>query len=74
MFKPINFRDVLNLYQDKSSIDLTLNELKLLTSTCWNEKNHPLTIDMMKYKYTGRYSLGLNIIFVPNSSPFQKYL
>ena len=29
MFKPNNFRDVSNLYQDKSSMDMTLNELKL---------------------------------------------
>ena len=30
IFKPNNFRHVLNLYQDKSSMDLTLNEFKLL--------------------------------------------
>ena len=70
IFKPNNFRDVLNLYQDKSSMDMTLNEFKLLTSTCWNEKYQPLTIDMTKDKYTGQYRLGLNSIFVPNSSPF----
>ena len=70
IFKPNNFRDVLNLYQDKSSMDMTLNEFKLLTSTCWNEKYQPLTIDRTKVKYQGRYSLGLNSIFIPNSSPF----
>ena len=70
IFKPNNFRDVLNLYQDKSSMDMTLNEFKLLTSSCWIEKYQPLTIDMTKDKYTGRYRLGLNSIFVPNSSPF----
>ena len=70
IFKPINFRDVLNLYQDKSSRDMTLNEIKLLTSTCWNEKYQPFTIDMTKDKYTGRYRLGLSSILVPNSSPF----
>ena len=31
--------------------------------------NH-LTIDMTKDKYTGRYRLGLNSIFVPKTSPF----
>ena len=70
IFKPKNFRDVINLYQDKSSMDMTLNEFKLLTSTCWNEKYQPLTIDMTKDKYTGRYRLGLNNIFVSDSSPF----
>ena len=70
IFKPKNFRDVLNLYQDKSSMVITLNEFKLLTSTCWNEKYQPLTIDMTKDKHTGQYRLGLNSIFVPNMTPF----
>ena len=70
IFKPNNFRDVLNLYQDKSSMDITLNDFKLLSSTCWIEKYQPPTIDMTKDKYTGRYRLGLKSIFVPDSSPF----
>ena len=70
IFKPNNFRDVINLYQDKASMDMTLNEFKILTSTCWNKNYQPLTIDMTKDKYTGRYRLGLNSIFVPDSSPF----
>ena len=70
IFKPNNFRDVQNLYQDKASMDMTLNEFKLLTSTCWNKNYQPLTIDMTKDKYTGRYRLGLNSIFAPDSSPF----
>ena len=70
IYKPYNFRDVINLYQDKSSMDMTLNKFRLLTSTCWNDKNQPLTIEMTKDKYTGRYRLGLNSIFVPDSSPF----
>ena len=69
IFRPNIFRDVLNLYQDKASMDMTLNEFKLLTSTCWNEKYIPLTIDVTKDKYTGRYRLGLNSIFVPNTTP-----
>ena len=51
-------------------MDMTLNEFKFLTSTCWSEKYKPLTIDMAKDKYTGRYRLGLISIFVPDSSPF----
>ena len=70
IFKPNNFRDVINLYQGKASMDMTLNEFKLLTSTCWNKNYQRLTIDMTKDKYTGRYRLGLNSIFVPDSSPF----
>ena len=51
-------------------MDMALNEFKYLTSTCWNEKCQPFTIDMTKDKYTGRNRLGLNSIFVPNTSPF----
>ena len=69
-FKPNNFRDVINLYQDKASMDMNLNEFKYLTSICWSDKYKSLTIDMTKEKHTGRYRLGLNSIFVPNSSPF----
>ena len=36
-FKPNNFRDVQNLYQDKASMDMTLIEFKLLISTCWKK-------------------------------------
>ena len=38
IFKPYKFRDVQNLYQDKASIDMTLNEFKNLTSICWKKK------------------------------------
>ena len=70
VFKPNILRDVQNLYQDKTSMDMTLNEFKLLTSTCWNDKYQPLTIDMTKDKFTGRYRINLNSIFVPDSNPF----
>ena len=50
IFKPNKFRDVINIYQDKISMDLTANEFKLLTSTCWNEEYQPLTIDKTKVK------------------------
>ena len=59
IFKPHNFRDVLYLYQDKSSVDLTLNEFKLLTSTCWNEKYQPVTIDMTKNKLSIRINFNI---------------
>ena len=70
VFKPKNFRVVLILYQDKRSMDMTLNEFKLLTSTRWNEKYQPLTTNTTEDKCTRRYRLGLNSIFVPDSSPF----
>ena len=69
-FKLNNHRDVQNLYQDKASMDMTLNEFKLLTSTCWNENHQPLSIDKTKDKYTGCYRLGLNSLFIPHTNPF----
>ena len=48
IFKSNNFRDVQNLYQDKASMDMNLNEFKYLTSTCWDKKYRPITIDMTK--------------------------
>ena len=68
--KPNKSLDVCNIYEDKASMDMTLDEFKYLISTCWNEKYQPLTIDMTKGKYRGRYRLGLISVFVPHSSPF----
>ena len=70
IFKPNSSRDVRNLYQDKTSRDMTLEDIKYLTNTCCDEKYQPLTIDMTKDNYTGCYRIGLNSIFVPKSSPF----
>ena len=38
IFKPNNFTDVQNLYQDKASMDMTFSEFKFLTITCWDKK------------------------------------
>ena len=70
LFKTNNYLDVRNIYQDKASMDMTFYEFKSLISICWNEKYQPLTIDLTKDKYTGCYRLGLNSIFVPDTSPF----
>ena len=70
IFKPKNFLDVRHIYQDKASMDMTLDAFKYLTNSCWNEKYQPVTTDMTKDKNQGRYRLGLNSIFLPNSSPF----
>ena len=70
IFKPNNFRYVQNLYQDEVSMDMTLDDFKLLTTTRWNKNYQPLTIDMTKDRYQGRYRLGLNNIFVPDTTPF----
>ena len=70
IFKPNHFRDVEKRYQNNASIDMTLNGIKNLTSTCWNEKYQPLTIDRTNDKHSGRYRLGINSFFFPDSSPF----
>ena len=43
LFRPNNFGNVQHLYHDKACIDMTLEEFKLLHSTCWDQKNLPLT-------------------------------
>ena len=68
-FKSNIFLDVRKIYQDKASMDMKLDEFKYLTSACWNEKYQPLTIDKTKDRYQGRYQLGLNSMFIPDSSP-----
>ena len=70
IFRPNNFLDVRNIYQDKASMDMTLNKFIYLTKSCWNGKYEPLTIDMTKDKYQGCFSSGLNSLFIPDSSPF----
>ena len=70
IFKPDNFFDFSDIYQDKTFMDMTLDKFKYINSTCRDKQNQPLTIDMTKDKYTGRFRLGLNSLFVPNSSSF----
>ena len=49
-------------------MDSTLNDFKLLTSTCWIEKCFLLTIDMIKDNYAGRYRSGSISLFVLDAS------
>ena len=70
IFKPNKFRDAQNLYQDKASRDMNLNEFKYLTSIFWDEQYQPHTIVMAKDKHTGRYRLGLKSLFIPDTNPF----
>ena len=70
MFKPNNFKDVQNLYQDKTSIAKTLTEIKSLTSTGWDQKYQPILFDMNKDKYTCRYRWELKSLFVLQISAF----
>ena len=51
-------------------MDMTFDEFKYLTSTSCKENHQLLAIAMTKDKYCVRYRLGLNSIFVPDSSPF----
>ena len=71
IFKPSNYKDVRNVYHDKTSMDMTLNEYKYLTSSCWIEKHQRLIINMTEEKYAGCYRIGLNFLFVPNTNNFK---
>ena len=48
IFKSNNFLDDRNVYQDRASKDMTLDEFKYLTSSYWSENYQPLTLDMTK--------------------------
>ena len=72
IFKANNFRGARNFYQAKASLHMTLNEFKYLTSSCEDKKYQPLTIDMTKDKFTGRYHLGLNSLYIPDSFKINK--
>ena len=50
LIKPNNYREVRKIYQDKASMDITLDEFRYLISTCWDENYQSLTIDMTKDK------------------------
>ena len=54
IFERKNFRVVQNLYQDKASMDMVLNEYKYLTKTCLDQNYRPFIVDMTKDKYGGR--------------------
>ena len=69
LFRPNISRNVLKLFQDKASMDMTIGEFKLLANSCWQNNFQPLTIDMTKDKWVGRYRLGLDSIFVPTTDP-----
>ena len=58
------------MFKDKTGMDMTLSERKLITSICSNERYQLLTIDMRIDKYTGPYRLGLDSLFVPHTNPF----
>ena len=47
IFKLNNFLNVRKFYQDKASMNMTLNEFKLITSLCWNKNYQPLTIELL---------------------------
>ena len=73
IFIPNKYRDIQNVYENKASMYMTLNDVKYLTSTCWKEKYQLLTIDMTKDNYTGCYRLGIKSSFVPDSFLFSMF-
>ena len=51
-------------------MDMTLNEFKCSSSSCWDKNYQPFTIDMTKDKNKDSFRLSLNSIFIPDGSPF----
>ena len=50
-------------------MDMDIQEFKRLCQYAWKQPYTPLTIDMSKNKYEGRYRIGLSTVFIPDSSP-----
>ena len=70
IFKQNSITNARKLYQEKGSMDMTFIEFNYLIKTCWDKNYQPLAIDMTKDKYTGRYRLRRNSLFVPDTNPF----
>ena len=51
-------------------MEKSLQEIRCLLDICWEQEYQPSTIDIAKDKYTVRYRLVLNSLFVPDNSPF----
>ena len=53
---------------------MTLNEYNLLTSSCWNEKYHPLTIGMIKSHFFWQTSFEIEFFIRSRIKTFSKFL
>ena len=54
-------------------MDMRIKEIKLLSSNCWQTKYQPLTTDMSKEIYEGRYRKNLNNSFIPETNLFHNF-
>ena len=71
IFQPNSFLEVRSIYQHKNYMDMTPKKIELLTTICWYKTYQPLTIDITKVKYTGRYRLELISMFVQIATLFK---
>ena len=71
IFKTYKFGEVRFFYQDKTSVDMTLNQFILFKCGFWNERYQPLSTDMTKDKHKSRHRLGLNCLFISPTNCFQ---
>ena len=62
-------KDVQNIYQDLASADMQIKEFKTLCQIAWSEDYGYLFIDLTKDKYFGKYRVGLNQYFIPETDP-----
>ena len=62
-------KDVENIYQDLISADMKIKEFKTLCQLAWKEPFGDLIIDLTKDKYLGKYRVGLNQYYLPETDP-----
>ena len=55
IFKLNNFREILNIRQNKAYLDFLLQEFTNLLAIHWKKKYESLTVDMTKDEFTGQH-------------------
>jgi hypothetical protein len=70
IFFNLPLRDVESIYHDIGGCDMHIKEFKKLCSLAWSKKYGHLIIDLSKGRNEGKYRIGINKVFVPETSPF----
>ena len=68
LFK-LPMKDVENIYQDLVSADMVIKEFKTLCQLAWSKPFGYLIIDLTKDRFLGKYRVGVDQFYLPESNP-----
>ena len=68
LFK-LPMKDVENIYQDLVSADMIIKEFKTLCQLAWSKPFGYLIIDLTKDRFLGKYRVGVDQFYLPESNP-----